>query len=93
MEIVFNIQDLIHETIISEQEGRALMEKTKEVAPWAGLSYGDKKRVINNLHEFIVLINGTNTKTKLSLKQKESLINPVLIIIDQIELSQNYENL
>jgi NTE family protein len=90
MEIVFSIQDLIHETIISEQEGRALMEKIKEVVPWAGLSYVDKKRVINNLHEFIFLVNDTNTKKKLSAKQRQSLINSVSNIINQLELSPNY---
>lgn len=86
MEILFNIQDLILNSIISEQEGTALMEKTKDVVPWVGLTCLEKKRAINSLQEFILIVNDMNTKKKLSWKQRQSLTNPITKIINQLEL-------
>jgi NTE family protein len=81
MEIIFNIEDLIYDGILSEQEGGELMKKIKEVAIWAGPSYEDKKRVLGGLHEFILLVNQMNAQY-LSSRARQSLINPAHNIIN-----------
>jgi NTE family protein len=81
MEIIFNIEDLIYDGILSEQEGGELMKKIKEVAIWAGPSYEDKKRVLGSLHEFILLVNQMNAQY-LSSRARQSLINPAHNIIN-----------
>jgi NTE family protein len=89
MEIIFNIEDLIYDGILSEQEGGELMKKTKEVATWTGPGYEDKKRVISSLHEFILLVNQMNAQN-LSLKARQSLINPANNIIKQLNMIKNH---
>jgi hypothetical protein len=69
MVILFDIEDLIYDGILSEEEGGELMQKTKEVATWIAHSYGDKMGVISSLHEFIVLVN--HTKLKRTFPQKK----------------------
>jgi hypothetical protein len=83
MEILFNIEDLIYDGVLSEQESVELMKKTKEVDTWTG--YGDKKRVISSLHEFILLVNHVSAE-KLSSKEIQSLINPATNIINQLKI-------
>jgi NTE family protein len=89
MEILFNIEDLIYDGVVSEQEGGELMKRTKEVGTWTGSSYGDKNRVISSLHEFILLVNHTKAE-KLSLKERQSLINPANNIINQLKIIKNH---
>jgi len=78
MEIIFNIEDLIYDDILSEQEGGELMKKTKEVGTWIGPSHEDKERVISSLHEFILLVNHTNAE-KLSSKKRQTFRQIILL--------------
>jgi len=84
MEILFNIEELIYDGVLTEREGEELLQKTKDVARWTGLCFEDKKRVTSSLHEFIVLVNQMNTKEKLSSEERHSLINPANNIINQL---------
>jgi len=84
MEILFNIEELIYDGVLTEREGEELLQKTKDVATSTGLRFEDKKRVTSSLHEFIVLVNQMNTKEKLSSEERHSLINPANNIINQL---------
>ena len=84
MEILFNIEELICDGVLTEREGEELLQKTKDVATSTGLRFEDKKRVTSSLHEFIVLVNQMNTKEKLSSEERHSLINPANNIINQL---------
>lgn len=78
MEIMFNIEDLIYDGILSEQQGGELMKKIKNVAAWTGSRNEDRKR---SLQQFIVLVNQMNGRY-LTSKARKSLINPANNIIN-----------
>jgi NTE family protein len=78
MEIIFNIEDLIYDGILSEQEGAELMKSIKEMATWTDPRYEERKR---SLQDFILLVNQMNARS-LSSKARQSLIIPANNIIN-----------
>lgn len=83
-EILFTVQDMTEEGVLTQQEGRELMEKTKEVTTWSRPGHGDQDRAINNLQKFIVLVNDADRKKRLSLPHKKSLIGSATDIINHL---------